>query len=86
MLFSLNAAGAVTSKRLLFDYFVTSQLAGSVQETQFAKDNITPISEGRVILYVCLVSLFLYSLVPFTEGINSIAGSLEGLISRLPTL
>ena len=59
------AASIITKPRLLLDYILSSQLAGSTaQETQMAVDSLSDVTEGRKIAFFGFASLLLYSLAP----------------------
>ena len=85
MLFSFNP-GPITPKRLLFDYFVTSQLAGNPMENQFAKDNISPVSEGRLIIYTGMMSLLLFSLLDVSGTLFGLSEGLDAAIAYIKSL
>lgn len=85
MLFSLNP-GPVTPKRILFDYFVTSPLAGNPLENQFAKDNITPVSEGRLIIYAGMMSLLIFSILDVSGTILGLTEGIDSAIAYIKSL
>ena len=59
------AASIITKPRLLLDYILSSQLAGSTaQETQMAIDSLSEVTEGRKIAFFGFASLLFYSLAP----------------------
>ena len=86
MFFFMSSSSVITPKRLLFDYWVTSQLAGSLQETQVCKDMISPVSEGRVLLYTLLVSLLFFALVPFGDIASNTSAGLSAFAQQLQSL
>jgi len=74
-----EAVNYVSKSRLFFDFIIISQLCGNTSETQVAKDNLSPITEGRKILYIGFTFILLLSYFPYqqiVDTINNIAGSL----------
>ena len=85
MLFTLGTAvpAVLTKERVFVDYLLSSQIAGSGAETQYAEDNLSDISEGRKILFYGLAALLGFSVLPFAEIQAGIQGSWAELSTYL---
>jgi hypothetical protein len=61
-----DAVNIMTRYKLLVDYTLVSQIAGSNNENQLTVDGLNGVSEGRLIAYAALTSLAVFALVPFS--------------------
>ena len=62
-----DPVAVMTRGKILVDYVLSSQIAGSNSENQLTVDGINGVSEGRLILYGALAALMTFALVPFGE-------------------